>query len=918
MRTRLHLPRRAGMLGLCLLVWCMFSATVASATVSGVRVALSTAQAGAASSYSITFTATRGLAGGDQVIVFAPSGTVFPAPPYTCPGCAPDLSAYHLNDNVRNHGVVLDSVSFNADHSTVYVHLAPDWPNYPNDIPPTRSVTLTITGVSNPTHAAGYDLLVATTGDPNQVFSNAYSITPAPAAGVTVFSGSGQTASVLNPFSSTLQAAVVDQYGNVVSGGSQSITFTAPSSGPSGTFAGGSLTDTVRADSSGVATSSTFIAGTQAGMYPVTAAVGSAPPTDFTLTNLAGAATQLSVTAGNGQTAPAGQPFATRLAVTLLDRFGNPVSTAGVQITFTARAADAGGTFTGSGTNREVDVTDDSGVATASAFTANGTLGTYTVQASGPGITATTVALTNVVGPPTQMALDAGDRQSVQVGQVFARPLAVMVTDQYGHPIAGQSVTFAAQAGDAGAGAAFADNATRDTETTNALGIATSAALTAGDRAGPYTVQVTSPGLSPVAFSLINTPGPPAKLISLAGDHQSTPVGGRFAAPLQVRIEDQYGNPVPNANVPVTFTAPPGGPTGTFAATRSTSETDDTDRSAMATSSTITAGTQLGAFTVVASAEGIPAVDFSLGNQLGPATTLSVAGGNEQAISVGNQFLRALQALVTDAYGHPLASQRVTFVAAPGDGARFTGGATSDTEITDRSGVATSAAVVAGHTVRTDAVQATIGDAAPITFSLTSLPGSAARISLGLAPGTIVADGVAATTATAVVTDAYGNALGHERVVFSASAGQDVEAAPSAGDGRYLATVRATERDGSSTITAIDLSAASALRAASTLDQVGSNRFSITRLRINRREGTAAVTVMLPGPGVVTLSGARLRFVRVRVDRARAVVLDISPTPALRRRLGLRRRTRIMLRVRYAPIGGAARSFTKMVTLRKL
>ena len=94
MRTRFYLSRRAGTLGLCLLVWCMFSASVASAIVSGVDVALSTAQVGAASSYSITFTATRGLAGGDQIMVFAHSAPCSRAPPHTCPDCAPDLSDY--------------------------------------------------------------------------------------------------------------------------------------------------------------------------------------------------------------------------------------------------------------------------------------------------------------------------------------------------------------------------------------------------------------------------------------------------------------------------------------------------------------------------------------------------------------------------------------------------------------------------------------------------------------------------------------------------------------------------------------------------------------------------------------------------------------------------------------------------------
>lgn len=76
----------------------------------------------------------------------------------------------------------------------------------------------------------------------------------------------------------------------VISNGSPasgvSVTFTAPSSGASGTFANGSVTETDTAGSSGVATSSLFTANHTAGTYIVTAAAAdSTTQVQFSLTN---------------------------------------------------------------------------------------------------------------------------------------------------------------------------------------------------------------------------------------------------------------------------------------------------------------------------------------------------------------------------------------------------------------------------------------------------------------------------------------------------------------------------------------------------------------------------------------------------------------------------------------------------------
>jgi hypothetical protein len=103
------------------------------------------------------------------------------------------------------------------------------------------------------------------------------------AATVTATSGTPQSATVSTAFGAPLVVTVLDSGSNPVSG--VTVTFTAPSSGASGTFAGG--VNTATTNSSGVATSAVFTANaTAGGPYTVTASVsGVATPANFLLTN---------------------------------------------------------------------------------------------------------------------------------------------------------------------------------------------------------------------------------------------------------------------------------------------------------------------------------------------------------------------------------------------------------------------------------------------------------------------------------------------------------------------------------------------------------------------------------------------------------------------------------------------------------
>ena len=214
-----------------------------------------------------------------------------------------------------------------------------------------------------------------------------------PVVTITATSGSGQSATVSTAFANPL-VATVKTNGSPTSG--VTVTFTAPGTGASGTFSGGTNTATVTTDANGNA-SPTFTANTIAGTYMVTAsATGATAPASFGLTNTAGAAASITAAIGTTpQSATVTVPFSP-LGATVLDIDQNPVS--GAVVTFTAPTTGPSGTFTG-GTNTVTATTNASGVATVQLI-ANGTTGgPYTVTATVPGVsTAADFILTNTGG----------------------------------------------------------------------------------------------------------------------------------------------------------------------------------------------------------------------------------------------------------------------------------------------------------------------------------------------------------------------------------------------------------------------------------------------------------------------------------------------------------------------------------------
>ena len=181
-----------------------------------------------------------------------------------------------------------------------------------------------------------------------------------------------------------LSATIEDVDGNPVLAAGTSVTFTAPATGASGTFVNGTDTTNALTNANGVATASVFTANAAAGPYNVTASSTTLTAATFGATNTATAATKLVATAGAGQTTTVATGFTIPLSATVEDASSNPILAASTSVTFTAPATSASGTFL-NGTNTTTVLTNANGVATATAFTANGTVGTYVITATSAG-----------------------------------------------------------------------------------------------------------------------------------------------------------------------------------------------------------------------------------------------------------------------------------------------------------------------------------------------------------------------------------------------------------------------------------------------------------------------------------------------------------------------------------------------------
>jgi Bacterial Ig-like domain (group 1) len=250
--------------------------------------------------------------------------------------------------------------------------------------------------------------------------------------------------------------------------------------------------------------------------------------------SVASIATKITIANGNNQSGAPGTQLAQALTVIVADQYGNPF--AGNSVIFSDNGA--GGTFS----NGSTVVTGANGVA-SELYTLPQSGSTVTIDATATGISSPAVFTeTSVAGVATKIAVTGGNNQSGTVGTQLPQSLTVLVTDQNGNPLSGNSVTFS----DNGAGGTFSNGST---VVTGANGTA-SQSYTLPKGAANITINATAAGVSaPAVFSETAVAGTAASITIVSGNNQTAPNGTQLPHALVVVVADKYGNPVSGVSV---------------------------------------------------------------------------------------------------------------------------------------------------------------------------------------------------------------------------------------------------------------------------------------------------------------------------------------------------------------------------------
>jgi len=754
---------------------------IATTSVTGLATFSSLALSGSSGSYTLSFTGTTqpavastpivlGAGGGTKLaIATQPSSsvanaTVFPQQPVIQ---LQDGSSNPVSQPGVSVSVVIISGSGTLGGTTTAVTNGSGQAVFTN---------LQITGLTG-----NRTLLFAASGF-STATSNAVNVTVGPPALIAVAAGNGQSAEAGFAVATAPAVVLTDISGQPVPG--VSVTFAI-------TSGGGSVSGTPAiSNSSGIATLASWTLGTTAGSNSLSAtATGgsiSGNPVAFTAIGTAGAAATIALNAGNNQTATAGTAVAIAPSVTVADGFGNPKS--GVSVTF-AVASGGGSVTVGSAT------TNASGIATVGSWTLGTTAGSNTLTATSGtlGGSPVTFGATGTAGAAAAITGSAGDGQTATVGSPVATAPQVLVTDGFGNPKSGVSVTFAVTGG---GGTVVPTSAI----VTDVSGHATVGSWTLGTTAGSNTLTATSGTLggSPVTFTATGVAGSAQSMLLNAGNNQSVTVGTAVTTAPSVIVRDGSSNPV--SGVSVTFAVASGGGSVTGASAT-------TNASGIATVGSWTLGTTAGSNTLTATSGtlGGSPVTFTATGVAGSATQLVMVTQPSSGAQSGVVFGQQPSVRLEDQFGNPVGTTGTPVTVAIGSGGGSLGGTATVTTV---SGVATFAGLsitglVGSHT---------------LTFSSTGLTGATSNtitLSTGAAATIVLSagDGQSTTVNTAVginpavlVTDNAGNPVSGVSVTLAvATGGGSVTGGSATTDVNGIATVGGWtlgQTAGSNTLTA--------------------------------------------------------------------------------------------------------------------
>jgi adhesin/invasin len=408
-------------------------------------------------------------------------------------------------------------------------------------------------------------------------------------------------------------------------------------------------------------------------------------------------------------------------------------------------------------------------------------------------------------GHPAELAVAGGNNQNGTIGEPLLDSLAVRVTDRFGDPVPGVTVTWSAETGGSVDPATSVTSGNGFARTQRVLGAAV----------GTYVTRAEITGIEDPPEPVVFTTTAVAARLGFAVEPPATAQSGAPLDPQPViQLQDAVGEPIARPGVVVTVQISAGG--GSLDG--STSATSDAEGRVAFTDLAIRGSpatrTLIFAADAFASATAVVAVGVGA-----PASIEAAAGGGESAV-VGTAVPTAPAVLVRDAEGNPLPGIPVSFKVTAGGGT-----ATGRTPITGSDGVATVGGWTLGPKVGTNTMQATLSglevSGSPVSFSATGTPGpvSAAKSLVTADPAQITASaGSSASTITVTARDAFENPIQGLAVTLSATGTGNTltqPAAPTGSSGTTTGKLSATvpgDRVVSATIGGVAITATATVR----------------------------------------------------------------------------------------------------------
>lgn len=471
---------------------------------------------------------------------------------------------------------------------------------------------------------------------------------------------------------------------------------------------------------------------------------------DFTAESTPGAADSVRIEAGQNQSGPRNRALSGPIQLRVTDAFDNAIPGAPFEVSVTS---GAGSVDTPSGqANAE-------GRATLR-WTLGAALGRQTLEVQSGEALAVIEAVSTTT--PTAVTVAAGDGQSGPVATPTEVAPAVLVTDEDDLPVPGVDVTFTVTSG----GGTLAEAGDELVVRTDDDGVA-SVAWTLGTEAGSDNQELEARvgELEPATFTASAVAGPAASIESAAGEGQSGGVGLELDGALEVRVADEYDNPVEGADVAFAVTSGDGAVSPATAATGADG----------IASTRWTLGPDEGEQTASATLEGVGEVAFSATATLIPAS-MTATQGQGQTATVATAVAEAPAVEVLTATDIPVPGAVVTFSVTEGNGT-VTAGGTTDSSVqvtTDSEGVATLDSWTLGTTAGSGAheVTASVSGVDDVVFSASATAGPLDSWSKDSGDGQSGVIDTALDAPLVVRTvDAYGNPVSGVEVTFTTTDG---------------------------------------------------------------------------------------------------------------------------------------------------